>query len=232
MADEELLPDHEMMRLIPELRKHASQRKCRLYACACCRRIWSLIPDDACRAAVVAAEWFADKVVGSATLGDANTRAKASHRGYHRRATEPAYYATEACYRVTLSNIDDALKACESVCQAQSYALAGLGDSGEVDAERARDASYHEFTLQTHLLRELLGNLSRPVEPEPGWLTSTVVVLARQMDESRDFSAMPILADALQDAGCENADVLDHCRGPQQSHVRGCWLVGCLLGKE
>jgi hypothetical protein len=63
------------------------------------------------------------------------------------------------------------------------------------------------------------------------WPTSTVVTLARQMYESRDFSAMPILADALQDAGCENADVLAHCRGPGP-HVRGCWVVDLLLGKE
>jgi hypothetical protein len=48
---------------------------------------------------------------------------------------------------------------------------------------------------------------------------------------SRDFSAMPILADALQDAGCENADVLDHCRGPGP-HVRGCFVVDKLLAKE
>jgi len=65
----------------------------------------------------------------------------------------------------------------------------------------------------------------------PAWLTSTVIALARQMYESRDFSPLPILADALQDAGCDNADILDHCRsgGP---HVRGCFVVDLLLGKE
>ncbi|MDY3562094.1 hypothetical protein R5W23_003540 [Gemmata sp. JC673] len=50
------------------------------------------------------------------------------------------------------------------------------------------------------------------------------------MYESRDFSAMPILADALQDAGCDRADILDHCRGPGQ-HVRGCWVVDLVLNK-
>ncbi|HVL11991.1 MAG TPA: hypothetical protein VM529_05470 [Gemmata sp.] len=49
---------------------------------------------------------------------------------------------------------------------------------------------------------------------------------------SRDFSPMPILADALQDAGCDSADILDHCRGPKQVHVRGCWVVDLVLGKE
>jgi hypothetical protein len=58
-----------------------------------------------------------------------------------------------------------------------------------------------------------------------------VVALARQMYDSRDFSAMPILADALQDAGCGNEDLLDHCRG-LGSYVRGCWVVDLVLGKE
>jgi hypothetical protein len=62
------------------------------------------------------------------------------------------------------------------------------------------------------------------------WLTSTVTDIARQMYDSRDFTAMPILADALQDAGCENADILTHCRGPGP-HVRGCWVVDFVLGK-
>ena len=52
------------------------------------------------------------------------------------------------------------------------------------------------------------------------------------MYETRDFSAMPILADALQDAGCDNDDVLNHCRDAKQVHVRGCWVVDLVLGKE
>ena len=52
------------------------------------------------------------------------------------------------------------------------------------------------------------------------------------MYESRDFAAMPILADALQDAGCDNPDLLAHCRDPQQVHVRGCWVVDLVLGKS
>jgi hypothetical protein len=60
---------------------------------------------------------------------------------------------------------------------------------------------------------------------------STVVALAKQMYESSDFSAMPILADALQDAGCDIEAVLSHCRG-LEPHVRGCWVVDLVLGKE
>ncbi len=71
----------------------------------------------------------------------------------------------------------------------------------------------------------------RPVAFSPSWRTSTAVTLAAQMYEARDFGALPILADALQDAGCDSADVLDHCRGPGP-HVRGCWVVDRVLGKE
>ncbi|MDY3556938.1 hypothetical protein R5W24_006114 [Gemmata sp. JC717] len=55
--------------------------------------------------------------------------------------------------------------------------------------------------------------------------------LARQMYESHDFSAMPILADALQDAGCNAEAILNHCRDVGTPHVRGCWVVDLVLGK-
>lgn len=85
---------------------------------------------------------------------------------------------------------------------------------------------------QAALLREAFGPTHfRPVAVEPEWLTSTVVALAEGIRADRAFYRLPILADALQDAGCDNADILDHCRsdGP---HVRGCWVVDAVLGKE
>ncbi len=70
-----------------------------------------------------------------------------------------------------------------------------------------------------------------PATPfDPGWRTEAVVGLASGMDERRDFGPMPVLADALEDAGCADADVLAHCRGPGP-HVRGCWVVDLVLGK-
>ena len=81
------------------------------------------------------------------------------------------------------------------------------------------------------VIRCVFGNPFRPVAFSPSWCTSTAVALAQQMYESRDFSAMPILADALQDAGCDSADVLDHCRD-NSPHVRGCWVVDLVLGKQ
>jgi len=81
-------------------------------------------------------------------------------------------------------------------------------------------------------LRDIFGNPFRPVAFDPAWRTSTAVALAKHMYESRDFSPMPILADALQDAGCDDESILSHCRDPQQVHVRGCWVVDLVLGKS
>ena len=70
----------------------------------------------------------------------------------------------------------------------------------------------------------------RRIVLSPEWRTDTAVALARQMHNTGDFSALPILADALQDAGCDTAEILGHCRGSGR-HVRGCWVVDLLLEK-
>ena len=81
------------------------------------------------------------------------------------------------------------------------------------------------------LLADIVGPSPRAGAFSPAWRTDTAKALARQMYESRDFSAMPILADALQDAGCDDKEVLTHCRDPKATHVRGCWVLDLVLGK-
>ena len=81
------------------------------------------------------------------------------------------------------------------------------------------------------LLREVFGYPIRPAGFEASWRTGTVVTLAESIDEARAFDRLPILADALQDAGCEDADILAHCRG-SGLHVRGCWVVDAVLGRK
>ena len=81
------------------------------------------------------------------------------------------------------------------------------------------------------IIRDIFGNPFRPVAFAPAWRSDTAVSLARGMYDSRDFGAKPILADALQDAGCDNDDILSHCRG-EEAHVCGCWVVDLVLGKE
>jgi hypothetical protein len=106
----------------------------------------------------------------------------------------------------------------------------GERERGEMQ-ERASAAQMREEHAQCDLLRDIFGNPFRPVTADPAWLTPTALSLARQMYESRDFSAMSILADALQDAGCGDEAVLSHCRG-DKPHVRGCWVVDVVLGKS
>jgi hypothetical protein len=86
-----------------------------------------------------------------------------------------------------------------------------------------------ERAAQTDLVRCVCGNPFRRVAADPAWLTSTVVALARGVHADRAFDRLPILADALQDAGCDDPDILAHCRGPH-AHTLGCWVVGLLLG--
>jgi hypothetical protein len=80
------------------------------------------------------------------------------------------------------------------------------------------------------IFRDIFGNPFRPVAFSPEWRTTTAVAIAQGMYDSRDFGPMPLLADALQDAGCEAPEIIDHCRGPGP-HVRGCWVVDGVLGK-
>jgi hypothetical protein len=95
-----------------------------------------------------------------------------------------------------------------------------------------REQLVAERTAQCDLVRDIFGNPFRTTSLSPEWRTDTAVSLARMMYAAREFSAMPILADALQDAGCDNDDILSHCRGSNQVHVRGCWVCDLVLGKE
>ncbi|MCE9561997.1 MAG: hypothetical protein K8U57_08075 [Planctomycetes bacterium] len=80
------------------------------------------------------------------------------------------------------------------------------------------------------MLRDVVGNPFRPVVLDTAWLTSTVGSLAKDIYADRAFDRLPILADALQDAGCESGDVLGHLRG-DGPHCRGCWVIDLLLGR-
>ncbi len=91
-----------------------------------------------------------------------------------------------------------------------------------------------ELAVQAKFARDIFGNPFRPAKIDPDWLAwnrGTVVNLATTIYEDRRWELMPILGDALEDAMCDNADMLEHCRGPGP-HVRGCWVVDLILGKS
>jgi hypothetical protein len=100
-----------------------------------------------------------------------------------------------------------------------------------IDLPEWQSAFLEEESIQADILRDIIGNPFRSISLDPRWLTSTVVEIAQAIYRERAFDKMPILADALMDAGCDSEDILNHCRS-DRPHVRGCWVVDLLLGKE
>lgn len=109
-------------------------------------------------------------------------------------------------------------------------ALAAFQSSPWLAAEQVTLETRHE--LQRHQcmwLRCLFANPYRSVQLDPTWLSSTVTALSRKIDEDGEYDLMPILGDALIDAGCENADLIQHCQTSQE-HTQNCWVLNLLLG--
>ncbi|MDY3554484.1 hypothetical protein R5W24_003608 [Gemmata sp. JC717] len=196
------------------------ERRSRLFGVACCRRHLHLIVDPRSLKALDATERCAD---GAATADDLE-------RAYAEAFEVVAYYAEHPDRR------ND--KRFEAWGRAANAVAGGcheheLAEGVALEVLTAAEAAglTGEPAAQSDLVRDIFGNPFQPVAFSPAWRTETAVSLAQRMYESRDFSAMPILADALQDAGCDDAELLTHCRGPGP-HVRGCWVVDLVLGKE
>jgi hypothetical protein len=211
------------------LRKNG-RRKLRLFACSCVRDIFELMRQPGSRQALYYVERYADQLSSEAELTTARQAARAS-MGKDELPNPGAYWqAAEAAYQLTSKKFDagDHISVRHAIgSAARSWAM-GQTRSGatspHLDLVRARESLYANY------LRDVFGNPFRPVNFPAGWRTSSAVGLAEAMYESREFSPMPILADALEEAGCDNPDILTHCRsdGP---HVRGCWVVDLVLGK-
>lgn len=120
----------------------------------------------------------------------------------------------------------------ETINSERFHKLAWLALGTHFEWDGPSDLSAGRGFDSVPLIRDIFGTPFRPASFRPSWRTGTVLSLARQMYELRDFSAMPILADALQDTGCDAADVLNHCRDTSAQHVRGCWVVDLVLGKS
>ncbi len=185
----------------------ATDRKLRLFGCACCRRVWDLLPKDCFRGIVSVAEHFADGHASANELEVAkNAGGAALVKAGEAGVTGPSYCAM-GCAWSCARNAETAA----------NYPLWVFDDVGELVWEAA-------------LLRDIFGNPFRPVVADSAWLTPTAVSIASAIYEDRAFDRLPILADALEEAGCTDADLLLHCRQPGE-HVRGCWAVDLVLGK-
>jgi hypothetical protein len=198
------------------------ERRGRLFTVACCRLLDVLFDDPLARA-IETAERFADGQADDVALSEA---IRITNEAVEWEARYDIASWRSHAAEVVASAVQ--FPAEEYVAIDELVAWAQTEHSAADEARRAGDRASRTLTA---LVREFVGNPFRPVTFSPDWRTATAVALAAQMYESRDFSAMPILADALQDAGCDSADVLDHCRGPG-AHVRGCWVVDLMLGKK
>jgi hypothetical protein len=200
-----------------------NDRKRRLMVCACVQRGLAILADGRFAAAVAAAEEFADGTARWSDLVAARKTARAARDELEAAGgREHELDVVKAVLSLTEKEFMYYKMALESMQFSQ-----GCRNRSKWDSLTDREAK-----AQTRIGRDIFGNPFRPVDFDSDWRTSTVVALAKQMYDSRDFSAMPILADALQDAGCENDDVLNHCRDAAGVHVRGCWVVDLVLGKS
>jgi hypothetical protein len=205
------------LRILKFNRSTSGNRRLRLFAVACCRYFTHLLPHPALNQAVEIAEEFAE---GLRT----------------RRDLQTSFHEVEPMRDVrffTNLRIEErcAIDMAVSTTHFQAYESAfsmTCSPHPLADVQPARDA---EKTI-CDLFRDIFGNPFRPVAFDAAWRTSTALGIATLMYDSREFNAMPILADALQDAGCEDDAILSHCRDENGIHVRGCWVVDLVLGKQ
>jgi hypothetical protein len=208
------------------LRGKVSERKLRLLAAACCRRIWDLLSDRYCRKALSVAERYADSEVPKEKLGfafgDARRSAQVAHRQDSGSANGTAMWAVSLLCE---ADIGKAIAAVYLAAQSEVY-----------PTDLSRFAAV--LREQSSLLRDIFSNPFRPLVFTPAWRTAAVLALAEAAYEERvlpagtlDPDRLGVLADALEDAGCSDEAILSHLRGPGP-HVRGCWVIDLLLSKD
>jgi hypothetical protein len=198
-----------------------SPRKLRLFAVACGRHASEWMTDPRSLTAIETSERYADGLVGRKKLAAARRDAFAASKalGADRIGEHAAIVALNISYESDGSRSAFDLARSSADC-ASSLWYHASGPAAEPFARRT----------QADFLRDIFGNPLHPVPLDPAWRTTAVLGLADAIYAERAFDRLPILADALEDAGCENADLLAHCRGPGP-HVRGCWAVDLILGK-
>jgi hypothetical protein len=241
MTEAEWLECTDPEPMLKFLRGQVSHRKLRLFAVAYCRRIWNLLHDKRSRKAVECTERFADGKINKEELSAARKEAEDAwwqrilrHRGFLPDEDRRVRYAAEAA-KFVASATGRATELCDKLRLAASASLgAELLEEGSPSSQP---------TLQRcHLLRDIFGNPFRPSPPLPpailAWNDGAIRRMAEGIYEERelptgnlDTARLAILSDALLDAGCADEELIAHCRsaGP---HVRGCWVVDLILGKE
>jgi hypothetical protein len=193
------------------------QRKLRLFACACCRNVWAQLPDERSRIAVEISERYAEGLASAEQLSVARAEV-ARTAGECREAMNAQPYGLARGRFLRAAQVSEA-------AHASTWVEAVSG------AKQAAKAA--EYGIPRQFLLDIFGNpFRRPITDFAclRWGHGTVQQLAQVIYEECRFGDLPILADALEEAGRTDADILAHCRGPGP-HARGCWAVDLILGK-
>jgi len=233
--------------MLAVLRGKSSERKLRLFGCGCCRQIWSLFTDERNRVAVEVTERYADRLATLAELmeawGGANvardlafgpaSTAPRRHRSRLGRVTSWAAYALTSGFSLEEGFPLEESDGCELV-------WANMKDVAECTRQVPGKVRRLQ-AMQAHLLRDIIGNLFRPLPPVPAflleWNDGLLIKLAQTAYEDRrlpagelDHARLAVLTDALLDAGCPpDHELLLHLREVKQPHVRGCFAVDLIL---
>jgi hypothetical protein len=213
MTEQEWQKSADPNSMLAFLNGKVSNRKMRLFAIACCRRIWN---DFGSYEQVIAVgEAFADGSIPQERM----ERTAGLYQS-------PPDAGSPDCASLAILGVLGPLTSAVEL----TNILAQIKHVIKTDPHKL-EAWYWPLIGKAHaaLVREIFGYPCRAWTVDPRWLTSTVVALAQAIYDDRAFERMPILADALEDAGCINTEILAHCRGPGP-HVRGCWVVDLLLG--
>jgi hypothetical protein len=234
-------PRPRRRRSAPRARTAADPRKLRLFACACCRRWWPFLTEPWARTAVKVSERFADGLAREEERAAAE-RAAREVNGHvtnqdERRAEEdslegfPEWWANEAARPMHWASIWCVMNPAQenSVLSCEEQALEALAAGAAVPGGRPFALS----VSSADLVREVFGNPFRPVPVDAAWLAwqdGTVARMARAIYAGRRFGDLPVLADALEDAGCADPALLGHLRAVGV-HVPGCWALDLLLAR-
>lgn len=197
-----------------------NERKLRLFAVACCRRIWDVLISKGSRRAVEVCERFADGMASRKELRYAYSGASKS--------------CDRACYRAHPPDEIVVAAAAAAKTSARGVNMSVFLGGICSNAARASGQRETEALVQVGFLREIFGNPFRPVtfgEGTATWNGGLIARMASQIYDTQEYADLPILADALEDVGCMSQDLLDHCR-TSGGHLRGCWVVDLILGKS
>ena len=245
MTEQEWMDCTDPQPMLEFLRGKVSDRKLRLYFCGGCRLIACLFFRPESLKCVEVAERYADGKATGEEVYQVQYDAESPTFGYefdkegfpadhpYKQQIVPRLVEMGALPESALTGgewqVDDAVR--ERLLAAGSWLAMSCAHS-------LREASPLDLRAMSIvpwpgrcLIDCAFGNPFRPIPLDSSWLTSPTPQLAESIYTDRAFDRLPILADALEDAGCTNADILNHCRQPGE-HVRGCWVIDLLLGKK